>query len=202
MDILIGHECSGRVRDCFIAKGHNAISCDFKPTKRPGPHMQCDVLEAAHSKAWDMAIFFPDCTFLTSSGLHWNGRIEGREEKTEQALQHVQDLLNLDIEKIALENPRGCIGTRIKPSSQDFQPHQFGADASKETHLWLKNLPKLKPTAHFPPRIVQDGEYKGERRWSNQTDSGQNVLTPSEDRAEIRSETYWGVAMAMADQWG
>ena len=91
--------------------------------------------------------------------------------------------------------------TRIKPATQYIQPYDFGEDASKITGLWLENLPKLKPTKRFNGRIVN---YKGRmvERWSNQTDSGQNKLSPGENRAKDRAKTYQGWADAMADQWG
>ena len=83
-----------------------------------------------------------------------------------------------------------------KPS-QMIQPYQFGEDASKKTCLWLKELTPLISTKYVEPRWVN-----GKPRWSNQTDSGQNKLGPSEDRAMIRSKTYLGIAIAMAEQWG
>ena len=146
-------------------------------------------------------IAHPDCTYLCSSGLHWNGRVSGRAEKTEEALVFVQFLMDAPIPKIALENPQGCIGTRIRKSDQVIHPHQFGEDASKTTHLWLKGLPPLKPTCRVPGRVVTHNGKQVER-WSNQTDSGQNRLGPSEDRWKERARTYMGWALAMAMQWG
>lgn len=142
-------------------------------------------------------IAHPPCTYLCSSGLHWNKRVPGRQELTEEALAFVQLLLDAPIKRIALENPVGCISTRIRKYNQLIQPWQFGHDASKSTCLWLKNLPHLTPTQIIEPRIVS-----GKKRWANQTDSGQNKLGPSEDRWKIRSETYTGIAEAMAEQWG
>jgi hypothetical protein len=149
---------------------------------------------------WDMAVFHPDCTYLTSSGLHWNGRVPGRTAKTEASLAFVGHLLNAPIPMIALENPAGCIGTRIRPASQFIQPWQFGDDASKATGLWLVGLPLLKPTTRVSGRLVI---WNGKRveRWANQTDSGQNKLGPSEARKADRARTYQGIAKAMADQW-
>ena len=139
----------------------------------------------------------PPCTYLSSSGLHWNKRVAGRPALTEEALAFVRELLDAPIAMIALENPIGCISSRIRRPDQIIQPHQFGADASKATCLWLKNLPLLRPTQLVEPRIVN-----GRPRWGNQTDSGQNRLGPSVDRWAKRSETYPGIAEAMADQWG
>lgn len=197
MKVLVACEYSGRVRDAFLARGHDAISCDLLPTDSPGPHYQGDVLELIRREKFDLMVAHPPCTYLCSSGLHWNGRIPGRAEKTEEALEFVRALLFCDIPRIALENPTGCIGTRIRKSDQTIQPWQFGADASKATCLWLKGLPKLVPTSLVEPRLVN-----GKKRWGNQTDSGQNRLGPSDDRWKIRSETYIGIAEAMAAQWG
>lgn len=196
MRILIGCEYSGVVRDAFRAAGHDAVSCDLLPSQTPGPHFQCDIFEVIEQR-WDAAIFFPPCTFLCSSGLHWNTRRPGRAVETEKALKFVAALLNADVPAIALENPIGCISTRIRKYNQIIQPYQFGDDASKSTCLWLKNLPPLRPTQYVEPRIIS-----GKKRWSNQTDSGQNRLGPSETRALDRAKTYPGIAAAMADQWG
>lgn len=196
MRVLVACEYSGRVRDAFRNKGHYALSCDFLPTDSPGEHYKGDVLDIIDQE-WDLLIAFPPCTYLCSSGLHWNKRIPGRAEETEKALAFVKQLLDAPIDKIALENPVGCIGTRIRKSTQIIQPWQFGEDASKQTCLWLKNLEPLKPTEIIEPRLV-----KGKKRWGNQTDSGQNNLPPSKDRWKIRSLTYQGIADAMAEQWG
>lgn len=196
MRILIACEYSGVVRDAFIRKGHEAMSCDLLPTDVPGPHYQGDVFDVIND-GWDMMIAHPPCTYLCSSGLHWNKRVPGREEKTVEAVEFVRKLLECGIEKIALENPIGCISKRIRKPDQIIHPHQFGDDASKATCLWLVGLPKLIPTKNVEPRIVD-----GKPRWANQTDSGQNRLGPSEDRWKERSKTYQGIADAMAEQWG
>lgn len=196
MKVLVACEYSGRVRDAFLAIGHDAMSCDLLPTDALGPHYQGDVQDVL-GQGWDLMIAHPPCTYLASSGLHWNKRQPDRAVKTEAALQFVMALLNAPIERIALENPIGCISTRVRKPEQVIQPWQFGDDASKATCLWLKNLPPLKPTKLIPGRLVN-----GKRRWANQTDSGQNRLSPSADRWKKRSETYQGIAVAMADQWG
>lgn len=194
MRILIACEYSGRVRDAFLARGHDALSCDLQGTESPGPHCRGPVQDILND-GWDMLIGFPPCTYLCASGLHWNKRIPGRAEKTEQALEFFKLLFNSGIQKIALENPVGCISTRIRKPDQVIQPYQFGDDASKKTCLWLKGLPLLKPTGYYPPRIVG-----GKKRWGNQSDSGQNNMSSA--WAKIRSLTYHGIAEAMAKQWG
>lgn len=194
--ILIACEFSGVVRDAFAARGHEACSCDLRPCLRPGWHIQGDCRAAIALQSWDMLIAHPPCTYLNSAGLHWNRRGRGT-SKTEAALEFVRELLAADVPKIALENPVGCISTRIRPADQYVQPYEFGDDASKKTGLWLKGLPRLVSTAYFVPRIVD-----GRPRWSNQTDSGQNRLGPSLLREAMRSVTYPGIAAAMAAQWG
>ena len=202
MKILIACEYSGIVRDAFTAKGHDVTSCDLLPTERPGKHIQGDVLNILW-RDWDMMIAHPECTYLCSSGLHWNKRIEGRAEKTEEALEFITLLWSSGIPKVCLENPVGCINTRLDfmPKPQYIQPYHFGEDASKKTGLWLRGLKPLKPTELIEGRkVVKNGKIY--RRWSNQTDSGQNKLGPSKTRGKDRSLTYEGIAYAMANQWG
>jgi len=203
LKILIACEYSGRVRDAFTAKGHDVTSCDFLPTERPGKHYEGNVYDILYQDDWEMMIAHPDCTYLCSSGLHWNNKIEGRAEKTEEALEFITDLWTCGIPKICLENPVGCINTRLKfmPRPQYIQPYNFGEDASKKTGLWLKGLRPLRATKQIEGRKVKkNGRIY--RRWSNQTDSGQSNLGPSKTRGKDRSLTYQGIADAMAKQWG
>lgn len=197
--VLVACEYSGIVREAFNAyHGVWALSCDLLPAEdgRTDYHYQGDVKDIIKDGGWDLMIAHPPCTYLCSSGLHWNKRIPGRAEETEKSLDFVRLLLNAPIPSIALENPIGCISTRIKKWQQKIQPYQFGEDASKATCLWLKNLPPLIHTRYVHPRIVN-----GKKRWSNQTDSGQNRETPSDHRWMDRSRTYPGIAQAMAHQW-
>ncbi len=195
MHILIACEYSGTVRDAFIRAGHDAMSCDLLPTDVPGPHYEGDVFDIINN-GWDMMIAHPPCTYLSVSGMHWTARGLRDPQLTEDALDFVTRLMAASIPRIAVENPISVISSRIRKPDQIINPWQFGHDASKRTCLWLKNLPLLTPTDIVEPRIVN-----GKKRWANQTDSGQNRLPPSEDRWKIRSETYTGIAQAMADQW-
>lgn len=172
------------------------MSCDLLPTDVEGNHYQGNVEDILYDD-WDLLIAHPPCTYLCVSGLHWNKRQPERQLETDKALDFVRLLLNAPINKIALENPVGCISTQIRKPDQKIQPYEYGHNASKRTCLWLKNLPKLTPTEFIEPRIVN-----GKNRWDNQTDSGQNKLSPSPDRWKIRSTTYQGWADAMAQQWG
>lgn len=208
MRILISCEFSGLVRDAFIARGHDAVSCDLRPTERPGPHIVGDVRDVIDDR-WDMMIAFPPCTFLCRAGLHWNIGNAERQVATEKALEFVALHLNADIKKIALENPMGCISTRIRPADQYIQPYHFGDDLSKVTGLWLKNLSPLRPTGYAIPRAVDATQFDllghpidGKLRWANQTDSGQNNEPDSKGREKRRSEISRGLANAMAEQWG
>jgi hypothetical protein len=196
MKILIACEYSGRVRDAFLALGHDAVSCDILPTDVPGPHYQGDVRDILND-GWDLMVAHPPCTYLSVSGMHWTTRGLRDKQLTEDALDFVRLLLDAPVPRIALENPISVISSRIRKPDQIITPYQFGHDASKKTCLWLKNLPPLAPTQMIEPRIVD-----GKKRWGNQTDSGQNKLGPSDDRWKIRSETYAGIANAMAAQWG
>ncbi len=194
MNVLIGCEYSGTVRDAFIALGHDAMSCDLLPTDKPGPHFQGDVFEAIQMRKWDLAIFHPPCTYLSSSGLHWNKRRPGRQLLTDQAVYFVVALWHCGIPRVCIENPIGCLSTKFMKPSQIIQPWQFGNPESKSTCLWVRGIDKLKPTNILP--------FPESGRWDNQTASGQNKLGPSHDRWKIRSTTYQGIANAMASQWG
>ena len=202
MKVLIACEYSGTVRDAFISMGHEAMSCDLLPTDVPGPHYQGDVFDIIN-QGWDMMIAHPPCTYLCVSGLHWNKRVEGRDAKTDEALEFVKKLLDAPIQRIALENPVGCISKRIRKPEQIIQPYEYGDDAAKKTCLWLKNLPKLRPTDRVRGRKVKTPSGKIVERWSNQCDNfGQDKTPPSPDRWKIRSKTWQGIADAMASQWG
>ena len=202
MKILVACEYSGRVRQAFRDRGHDAWSCDLLPSEDNSPYHIVDDVLLLLDDGWDMLIAHPPCTYLCSSGLHWNKRVEGREELTLDAMLFVLNLMGdgfiaHGIKRIALENPIGCISTAYRKPDQIIQPYQYGEDASKSTCLWLKGLPPLRPTEFIEPRIVN-----GKNRWANQTDSGQNNICPSDGRWKERSRTYQGIANAMAEQWG
>ena len=192
MRVLVACEFSGTVREAFSAKGHDAWSCDLLPTDVDGPHIQGDVLEIL-SDGWDLMIAHPPCTYLASSGLHWNTKRPERAQQTEEALRFVLALAEAPIPHIAIENPIGALSTRWRKPDQIIQPWMFGHDASKATCLWLIGLPPLMPTD-----ILLGGRAA---RRANQTASGQNKLPPSPDRWKKRSLTYPGIAAAMAAQW-
>jgi hypothetical protein len=201
MRVLVACEFSGVVRRAFRALGHDAWSCDLLPAEDGAyEHFRCDVrawLDPPDS--WDLLIAHPPCQYLSVSGLHWNARIPGRLALHDAALAFVRELLDAPIPRICLENPVGAISTHIRKPDQIIQPYLFGHPESKQTCLWLKNLPHLAPTHVLEPTRFQ---ANGRPRWDNQTPTGQNKLGPSPTRAADRARTYTGIAAAMAAQWG
>jgi hypothetical protein len=160
--VLVACEYSGRVRDAFIASGHDALSCDLLPSDSAGPHHQGDVIELL-DRGWDLMIAHPPCTYLTVSA-EWAykdvqtkkmkpGTLIGqaRRDAREKAIEFVLALANAPIPRIAIENPVGVLSTRWREPDQFIQPYEYGDDASKKTCLWLKGLPRLSPTAFAPP---------------------------------------------------
>jgi len=199
MKVLVACEFSGAVRRAFRERGHDAWSCDLLPADDASEyHIRGDAIEASTRIAgWDLMIAHPPCTYLSVSGMHWTTRGLRDPQLTDDAIDFVRHLMAAPIKKIAVENPISVISSRIRKPDQIIQPWQFGHDASKATCLWLQGLPPLRPTVLIAPRIVN-----GRKRWGNQTDSGQNKLAPSADRWKKRSETFAGIAEAMAEQWG
>jgi len=210
MLVLVGFETSGMIRQRLRNAGVNAYSCDTLPADDNSKfHFQCDIWKIAEQFDWDFGIFHPPCTYLTNAAA-WAftdppyhqkvkpGTLVGqdRRDARERALEDVTRLMKLPYPHI-IENPRGYIGSMIRKADQIIQPYQFGDDASKATCLWFsKGLKHTAPTKRIKGRLVN---YKGKivERWSNQTDSGQNKLTPSKDRWKERSKTYPGIADAI-----
>ena len=179
--VLVACEFSGIVRDAFIAKGHDAWSCDLLPSESPGKHYQ-GAVQFVINHPWDLMIAHPPCKHLAVSGARW---FKDKVEEQKDALDFVRFLLDAPIERIALENPVSVISTHIRKPDQYIQPWQFGHGETKKTGFWLKNLPLLEPTD-----IVEGRE---QAVWK---------MGPSPDRWKARSRTYQGIADAMAEQWG
>lgn len=187
MKVLVACEYSGRVRDAFLAQGHDALSCDLLPTEQPGPHYQGDVRDIIND-GWELMIAHPPCTYLTNSGVCWLHKDITRWPKLFEAAQFFRTLLDAPIPRVAVENPimhkyaAQLIGRR---QDQVVQPWQYGHGETKATCLWLKGLSPLEPTD-----VVEGREARLHR------------LPPSVDRWKLRSLTYLGIARAMAEQWG
>lgn len=206
MKVLVACEVSGIVRDAFKAKGHDAWSCDLLPTERPGQHIQDDVLNHLGER-WDLMIAHPPCTYLANSGVchlyNKDGSInQDRWQKMKEAAAFFQRLWFSPIPKIAIENPImhhwgkreagvwACYDT--SKFKQVIQPWMFGHPEQKATCLWLKNLPKLEPTNDVRKEMLKLPDNKRQRL---------HYLPPSKDRQRIRSQTFQGIADAMATQW-
>jgi site-specific DNA-cytosine methylase len=181
--VLVACEYSGRVRDAFRTRGHDAMSCDLLPTEVDGPHYQGDLFDVI-GDGWDILIAHPPCTDLAVSGArHFDAkRADGRQAR---ALDFVRRLMAAPVARIAIENPISVISSEICRPTQVIQPWQFGHGETKATCLWLKGLDPLTPT-----NIVPGREARVHR------------MPPGPDRWKERSRTMQGIADAMADQWG
>jgi hypothetical protein len=181
--ILIACEYSGVVRDAFLAKGHDALSCDLLPSDSPGPHYMGDIFDIV-GQDWDLMIAHPPCTHLCVSGArHFaTKRADGRQQS---AIDFFMRLANLPIPKIAIENPVCIMSTIWRKPDQIIQPWMFGHGETKATCLWLKDLSLLLPSNIVAGRA--DRIHK---------------MGPSPTRWKERSRTYDGIALAMAEQWG
>lgn len=187
MRVLVACEYSGRVRQAFRDRGHDAWSCDLLPAEDGSEfHYQCEVQDvpAGYGDVWDMAICFPPCTDLCASGARWfdQKRQDGRQQ---DAIDFFLWFCDFPARRVAIENPIGIMSTVWRKPDQIIQPWQFGHGETKATCLWLKNLPKLTPT-----NIVEGREPKVHR------------MSPGPGRWKDRSRTYQGIADAMAEQWG
>lgn len=215
MRVLIACECSGVVRRAFRDRGHDAHSCDLNPAQDGSLyHFQTDALALLTEKPWDLVIAHPPCTYLCNSGAlrlykggkKRNGLDLDRWAKMRDGAYFFDCFRRFYGGKLCIENPvmhRHAFTLLSEDTQmmdrQSIQPWHFGDDASKQTVLWMRGLPRivLNPELFVAPRIVD-----GRRRWANQTDSGQNKLPPSPTRGAERAVTYLGIAEAMAEQWG
>jgi hypothetical protein len=199
--VVILGERSGVTRDAFIAAGVPAISCDLEETEVPGPHLRCDWFDALRMRAWQLAISHYTCTALSVSG---NGTYAAGKPGHPERLKAIREaeglwrMMKRHAARAAFENPRGVLATQSTMGrwQMSIQPYEFGEDASKTTDYWLWNLPVLEkhPDQRVPGRWVEVRPGRRVERWANQTDSGQNRLTPSETRAMDR-------ARAMVREW-
>ena len=192
MKVLIACEFSGVVTNAFRLKGHEAWSCDILPTdSNPDWHIQGDVLKQL-DKNWDMMIAHPPCTYLCNSGVSWLHKDESRWIELEKASEVFKTLLEYDIPKICVENPIPHKYGKLPKYSQIVQPYEYGHPERKATCLWLKNLPKLKPTNNVKDEMLKLPKTQQQRIF----------YVPIKDRAKNRSITFEGIAQAMVEQWG
>lgn len=192
MKVAVICEFSGTVRDAFTKLGHEAISFDLLPSETPGEHYQGDITELPldYWRQFDLAICHPPCTHLAVSGAAW---FKYKQKEQAEALDFVRFLMNLPIERIAIENPVSVISSKIRKPDQIIQPYQFGHMEQKKTCLWLKNLPKLDETNNVYQEMMKLPKNQRERL---------HYLPPGPDRWKERSKTFQGIAAAMSEQWG
>lgn len=173
MRVLVACEFSGIVRDAFIKRGHDAVSCDLLTTDKPGPHYQGDVMNIIND-SWDMMIAFPPCTHLCVSGARW---FKDKIDEQNLAIKFFKDLINCGIPRIAIENPIGIMSTRYRKPDQIIHPWMFGHPEQKATCLWLNNLPKLQETNNVYNDMTKlskgEREYTICRRQKTDGESGQ-----------------------------
>jgi hypothetical protein len=205
MKVLIACEFSGIIRECFKAKGHIAMSCDFRETEIKGWHYQGDVKDVL-DLGWDLMIAHPDCTYITNSGVcHlWDkstindtpvANID-RWNKLSDATDFFKLLMNCNIPKICIENPiphKYAIEQIGSTYTQLIQPYMFGHPEQKATCLWLKNLPKLQETNNVKEYMLTLPKKDRQRI---------HYMSPGKDRAKERARSFIGIGEAMADQWG
>lgn len=190
MKVLVGCEFSGRVRDAFIARGHEAVSCDVEPSEVPGPHIQADLFQVVDEGDWDALIFFWPCTNMAVSGSRW---FKGKQLRQARDVACFRLLMECRIPLIAAENPIGRLSTLYREPDQIVQPWQFGHPQFKATCFWLKGFPPLRPTRVLTPPKRGTEKHK---RWS-----AVHREPPGPNRARNRSRTFTGIAEAMASQW-
>lgn len=185
VNVLVACECSGRVKTAFRNRGHNAWSCDLKPSEITDDkfHYQGNIMTIWYKQNWDLLIAHPDCTYLAVSGARW---WKYRLTEQQEAIDFVLWLADLPIPRIAIENPIGKLSTVWRKPDQIIQPWWFGDAETKATCLWLKGLQKLKPT-HNKPDVLKHSTWR---------------MPPSDHRKTDRARTFQGIGNAMAEQWG
>lgn len=206
MRVLVACEESQRVCISFRNRGHEAYSCDLLPCSGGHPewHIQGDCLKEIAGGGYDLIIAHPPCTYLTVTGNRWfdvkkyGQKAIERQKLRQGAIDFFMQIANAKCDKIAIENPVGAISSAWRKPDQIIQPYEYGHPMTKKTCLWLKNLPLLKPTNIVEPEFVICADGKRYSKVHVQTFS----IKDPQERAKIRSKTFWGIADAMASQWG
>ena len=231
-NVLIACEESQRVCSEFRALGFNAYSCDLLPCSGGHPewHFKGDVLKVIENRGgtlengeevkiegkWDLMIAHPPCTYLSVSGASWyyhpedkhlpmdkrrpHPKFPNRRKDQAEAIEFFMAIANADIERIAIEHPIGVMSRIYKKPEQIIHPYMFGDEASKATCLWLKNLPNLTPT-----NIVGKGEFitlSSGKRMAKWYCDALTKAKSAEERRNLRSKTFPGIAKAIAEQYG
>lgn len=185
MRVLVACEFSGIVRDAFARRGHDAWSCDLLQTEQPGQHIVNDVRNILDWD-WDLMIAHPPCEKMSYAGMRWFKTDPDRWRQAQEAFSFFMQMINAQIPRIAVENPRGYACQWYRKPDQIIQPYEFGHDVTKATCLWLKDLPPL-----FATLIHSNPAKNWTRNGRMGAHNGRN-----------RSRTFAGIAAAMAQQWG
>ena len=218
MKVLVACEESQRVCMAFRERGHEAYSCDIQPCsgghhewhimQDVGPLLngRCsfktmDGIEHSIDGKWDLIIAHPPCTYLTLAGNKWFNhefadRFPDRQKQRKESVDFFMAIANADCDKIAIENPVGVMSSQWRKPDQYIEPYMFGDPEKKKTGIWLKGLPLLKPTNIVEPVIIHCKSGANEPRWHIET-----MRLPKEERSRVRSQTFIGIANAMASQW-
>lgn len=209
--VLIGGEASRIIAQAFEARGHYALTADYRAAEAPGHHHQGDWAEV-EGHGWDLAIYHRTCTYMANSGAK-NLYLKGScgQKRKEYGIDEERFLLMLrdawafwdhmqrcPVRFAAWENPvmSGYAQLMIGKPTQTVQPWWFGTDpdgpdnVKKATCWWLKNLPKLRPTGLLDGSTARDEVFR---------------MAPTKDPEErrmARSKFTPGHAAAIADQWG
>lgn len=202
MKVLVACEESQAVTIELRKLGHEAYSCDIQECSGGHPewHIQADALELLKMK-WDMIIAFPPCTDLAVSGARHFTRKQA-DGSQQRSIDFFMKFANADCDKIAIENPIGIMSTHHRKPDQIIQPYMFGHHARKSTCLWLKGLPKLKPTNIVDCGEIDKSGFSVGASLNYARDENGKILRWNDPRtAKIRSKTYPGIARAMAEQW-
>lgn len=220
MNVLIACEESQRVCTAFREKGHRAFSCDILDCSGGHPewHIKGDVLPLLNGHCeftlqngqtdrqtdrWDLIIAHPPCTDLCVSGARWFAEKQ-KDLRQQKAVAFFMHFVLANCDRIAVENPIGIMSNVYKKPSQIIQPWWFGDNYSKSTCLWLKGLAPLKPETIKQPEIefVEWTDAKTGKKKRQDKFSADALKLPPEQRARLRSQTFPGIARAMAEQWG
>ena len=224
MNVLIACEESQEVCKAFRDQGHRACSCDIQECSGGHPewHICGDALETINPTSrcfitqdgtththtqWDLLIAHPPCTDLAVSGARWFPEKQ-RDFRQQKSIVFFMQMALANIPKIAVENPICIMSNVWRKPDQIIQPYEYGHRTKKATCLWLKNLPKLKPTNIVEPEIVtyvgKNGKVSRFGKGIGQAigEDGKRYAYNDPMTAKLRSKTFPGIAKAMADQWG
>ena len=217
--LLVCCEESQRVCMAFRERGWEAYSCDIEPCSGGHPewHIQQDVLPLINGDCefdtvdgehhvikgeWDSLICHPPCTYLTLAGNKWfkpefRDRFPDRIQQRQEAIDFFMKFANAKCKHIAIENPVGVMSSQWRKPNQYIEPYYFGDPEKKKTGLWLVGLPNLMPTNMVEPVIIHCKSGANEPRWHMES-----MSFPAKERSRVRSQTFIGIANAMAEQWG